>query len=92
MLLSTLMRSAAITGRTDSLDTTRVNAFFGGRQGGQWAQQTVASAFPQQAARSQQPAMDAAAGLRDLQDLHARGALTDAELEQLSARLRAQPA
>lgn len=36
VLLSQMIRTAAITGRTDS-----INAWFAGRQGGRWAQQMV---------------------------------------------------
>ena len=96
VLLSSLMRTAAITGRTDAADPRRVNAFFGGRQGGRWAQQTVAAAFPTAAphaaqgsapaAREPSPA-NAAETLRQLTELHERGVVTDAEFEKLRAQL-----
>ena len=92
------MRTVAITGRTDSIDTARVNAFFGGRQGGRWAQQTVAAAFPKAAPHAAQGSARAAREpssanpaetLRELTELHQRGVVTDAELEVLRAQLRA---
>jgi hypothetical protein len=97
MLLSRMMRTVAITGRTDAIDTARVNAFFGGRQGGRWAQQTVAAAFPkapphaaeaQPGAREPSPA-DPAETLRELTKLHQSGVVTDAEFEAVRAQLRA---
>jgi hypothetical protein len=100
MLLSRLMRTVAITGRTDSIDTTRVNAFFGGRQGGRWAQQTVAAAFPNaapSAAQGSPPAAgersraDPAETLRQLTELHQGGVVTDAEFERLRAQIRGVP-
>ena len=81
-----MMRTVAITGRTDSIDTARVDAFFGGRQGGRWAKQTVAAAFPNAAPRN--PPADPATTLRELTELHQRGAVTDAEFEKLRAQLR----
>jgi len=81
MLLSGLIRRAAITGRTDAFDTRRVNAFFGGRQGGRWAQQTVAAAIPTATPH-------AAEQLRELMKLRDRGVVTDAEFEKLRAQLR----
>ena len=98
MLLSRLIRTAAITGRTDAVDPRRVNAFFGGRQGGRWAQQTVAAAIPTAtphqgpppAAREASPA-DPAETLRELTKLHQRGDVTDAEFERLRAEIRQAP-
>jgi predicted nucleic acid-binding Zn ribbon protein len=96
VLLSRLIRTAAITGRTDAVDTRRVNAFFGGRQGGRWAQQTVAAAIPTAAPRAAEgspPAArepsteDPAETLRQLTKLHQGGVVTDAEFEQLRAEL-----
>jgi hypothetical protein len=96
MLLTRLIRSAAITGRTDAVDPRRVNAFFGGRQGARWAQQTVAAAIPTAtphaaqgpppAAREASPA-DPAEALRELTKLHERGDVTDAEYERLRAEI-----
>ena len=100
MLLSGLIRTAAITGRTDAVDPRRVNAFFGGRQGARWAQQTVAAAIPTAtphaaqapppAAREASPA-DPAETLRELTELHQGGHVTDAEFEQLRAQIRQAP-
>jgi hypothetical protein len=73
MLLSRLMRT---------VDTVRVNAFFGGRQGGRWAQHTVAAAFPNAAPHAAQgsppaarepSAANPAETLRQLTQLHRRG-------------------
>ena len=88
-LLSQMFRRVAITGRTDS-----VNAWFATRQGGRWAEQKVASAFPGIGPHGRRPAAadaapapaDPAAELRELDELHRRGVLTDSELEQLRAR------
>jgi Short C-terminal domain len=78
VLLSQLIRTAAITGRAD-----RVNAaWFAGRQGGRWVEQTVRGAMPGAALGSP------AETLRKLSELHERGVITDAELEKLRARLR----
>ena len=77
VLLSQLIRTAAITGRTDNLGD-----WFAGRQGGRWADQMVRSAMPSRGAR------DSAETLRELTELHQRGVLTDAEFEGLRARLR----
>jgi hypothetical protein len=99
MLLSRLIRTAAITGRTDAVDPRRVNAFFGGRQGGRWAQQTAAAAIPAAtphaqapppAAREASPA-DPAETLRELTNLHQGGHVTDAEFEQLRAQIPQAP-
>jgi hypothetical protein len=78
VLLSQLMRTAAITGRAD-----RVNAaWFAGRQGGRWVEQTVRGAMPTTERR------DPAETLRKLSELRERGVITDAELEELRTRLR----
>jgi hypothetical protein len=77
VLLSQLIRTAAITGRADS-----VNAWFAGRQGGRWVEQTVRAAMPTTERR------DPAETLRKLTELHERGVITDAELEELRTRLR----
>jgi predicted nucleic acid-binding Zn ribbon protein len=97
MLLSRMMRTAAITGRTDVLDNRRVDAFFGGRQGGRWARQTVAAAIPTaapHAAQASPPAerADPAETLRELTKLHQRGVVTDAEFESLRAEIQQAPA
>ena len=85
MLLSQVMRRAAITGRTDVVPTQLL-----GRQGGRWAQQWIDSAYPDAAARSRgrPPQPSAADGLRVLDDLHRRGRLTDDEFDRVRARLR----
>jgi Short C-terminal domain len=91
VLLSGMMRSVAITGRTDTLA-----AWCAGRQGGRWAQQTVRAAFPTPAPHAQRtPAAgrapapaDPAEALRELTELHQRGVVTDDEFEGLRARLR----
>jgi hypothetical protein len=91
VLLSGMMRWAAITGRTDT-----IGAWCAGRQGGRWAEQTVRAAFPWAAPRAQRtpsagraPARaDPTEALRELTELNQRGVLTDAEFEALRARLR----
>jgi hypothetical protein len=75
MLLSSMMRVDAFTGRDDA-----VKAWFDGRQAWQWQ-------APHRTAAARSPA-DAAAALRELTELHSRGIVTDAELEELRARLR----
>jgi hypothetical protein len=88
-LLSGLIRSAAITGQPDAVDAS----WLYGRQGGRWANQMVAGAMPTRAAGPAppppQPAAVPADTLRDLDDLHRRGVLTDAEFAGLRARLGA---
>jgi hypothetical protein len=89
-LLSGMMRTVAITGRTDT-----VNAWFADRQGGRWAEQTVRGAFPtlpgsgHPAARPGpvRPAGDPAKTREELEALHRGGVLTAAELERLRGRL-----
>jgi len=88
-LLSQMFRRVAVTGRTDTL-----NAWFATRQGGRWAEQTVASAFPdigphgsRRARADEAPPADPADELRELEELHRRGVLTDTELDGLRARL-----
>jgi Short C-terminal domain len=78
VLLSQLIRTAAITGRADRVNAT----WFAGRQGGRWVEQTVREAMPGAAPGSP------AETLRKLSELHERGVITDAELEKLRARLR----
>jgi hypothetical protein len=85
VLLSQMIRTAAITGRTDS-----INAWFADRQGGRWVEQTVRAAVPTAAPPSQHPeaaSADPAETLRELTELHRRGVLTEAEFEGLHARL-----
>jgi hypothetical protein len=87
VLLSQFIRRAAITGRTDTINP----AWFAGRQGGRWVEQTVHSAMPTAArpTRSTEPASgDPAETLGELTELHQRGVLTQAEFEGLRARLR----
>ncbi len=83
VLLSQLIRTAAITGRTDNLGT-----WFAGRQGGRWADQMVRNAVPTAAgprpvAPPEPPRADPAQQLRDLTELHERGVVTDAEFQRL---------
>ncbi len=91
VLLSQLIRTAAITGRTDTIDAE----WFAGRQGGRWAEQTVRAAMPTAVAKApanapkREPARSSAETLRELTELHQRGVLTDSELERLRARLGA---
>ena len=90
-LLSQMIRTVAITGRTDT-----VNAWFAKRQGGRWAEQTVSDAFPNLPPHGQQGSprvapralADPAKTLRELTELHERGVLTDDEFERLRAGLR----
>lgn len=85
VLLSQLIRHAAITGRTDD-----VHAWFAGRQGGRWVEQTVRAAVPPAAPpprTTEATGADPAERLRELTELHQRGVLTDAEFEGLRARL-----
>jgi hypothetical protein len=90
VLLSGMIRTAAITGRTDT-----IGAWCAGRQGERWAQQTMRAAFPwaaPQVARTppagQTPARaDSARALRELTELHQRGVVTDDEFETLRASL-----
>ena len=74
VLLSQLIRHAAITGRTDA-----TGDWFAGRQGGRWVEQTVRSAV------AVRPDPER---LRELTELHQRGVLTDAEFEAARTRLR----
>jgi Short C-terminal domain len=86
VLPSQLIRTAAITGRTDS-----VNAWFAGGQGGRWVEQTGRAAVPTAAPRPQGTEAASAAPaetLRELGELHQRGVLSDDEFEGLRARLR----
>jgi hypothetical protein len=80
-LLSRMIRTAAITGRTDT-----ISAWFGGRQGGRWAEQTVRAALPTTGGRGREPGASPET-LRELSDLRERGVLTDGEFETLSRDL-----
>jgi hypothetical protein len=89
-LLSQLIRNVAITGSTDN-----VHAWFAGRQGGRWAEQTIRGAFPTTGSQSHLPPptvatqpSDPARTLRELTELHRRGVVTDAEFDGLRAQLR----
>jgi hypothetical protein len=89
-LLSQMIRTAAITGSADT-----VNAWFAGRQGKRWAEQTIRAALPTAGRPAQgtppqggDPARSAAETLRALTELHERGVVTDAEFEQLRVGLR----
>jgi hypothetical protein len=77
-LLMGMMRTAAITGRPD-----QVHAWFADRQGGRWADQMVRDAYPAPRHAPKDPAVAA----RELRELHDQGVLTDAEFEQLRARM-----
>jgi hypothetical protein len=77
VLLSQIFRTAAITGRTDAYDAS----WFAGRQGGRWAEQTVAAAF------RGGPPPDPAARRREVDELQQRGVLSETEAEALRARL-----
>jgi hypothetical protein len=77
-LLSQMFRTAAITGRTDT-----VNAWFADRQGGRWAEQKVQAAFPNLPPYDRRPPTDRTEALRQLAELHERGIITDAEFERL---------
>ena len=86
VLLTTMMRTAAVTGRTDF-----VPSWVAGRQSGVWAERTVRAVLPP--AKDRQPAppspADPAETLRQLTQLHQAGVLTDAEFEQLRTRVGA---
>jgi hypothetical protein len=87
VLLSQYIRRAAITGRTNTIDP----AWFAGRQGGRWVEQTVRGAMPTATppARTTEAAgANSAEKLRELTELHEGGVLTQAEFEGLRARLR----
>jgi hypothetical protein len=80
-LLSQMIRTAAITGRTDTM-----NAWFADRQSGRWAEQHMAAALPMLPAHP--GARPPAETLRQLQDLRARGVINDTELAGLRAQMR----
>ena len=78
VLLSSMMRAEAITGRTDYVD-----GWFAGRQFGRWVYQ------PAPAAATPPPAADPAESLKTLIELHERGVISDAEFEALRRRIEA---
>ena len=80
-LFSQMIRTAAITGRTDTM-----NAWFADRQSGRWAEQAMAAALPTLPG-SARPVADPAGALRELAALHSRGAVTDAEFAEFRRRL-----
>jgi hypothetical protein len=71
-LLSGAMRAAAFTGSSRPVD-----AWFAGRQWGMWGSQWAMPA-PHAGPRA----------LADLEDLHARGVIDDAEFARLRARVQ----
>ena len=86
-----MIRTAAVTGRTDNLAT-----WFAGRQGGRWADQMVRAAVPTAAAHGpvtprEPPRADAAETLRELTDLHERGVVTDAQFQRLRTLCTCEP-
>jgi hypothetical protein len=84
-LLSQMIRSVAITGRTDN-----VNAWFADRQGKQWAERTIRRAFagtrPPQPAPPAPPPPDPALTLQRLTEMRDGGDITQAEFDRLRAR------
>jgi hypothetical protein len=78
MLLNGVIRAAAVTGNAD-----RIHTWFGGRQTGRWAEQTVAGALPMTSARRQRR-------LRTLGELQRRGDVTPDEARRLRARVSAR--
>jgi hypothetical protein len=87
-----MIRTVAVTGRTDS-----INGWVAGRQSGRWAELAVQAAFPKAGHQASvtppaagiPPPADPAETLRELTELHRRGVVTDAEFEDLRARLAA---
>ena len=86
VLLSSMMRTAAFTGSTDTVFTR-----IAGRQGGQWAERTVGHAYPTGAPHPYGAPLprsgDRAADLQALTRLHEQGLVTGAEFDDLRARL-----
>ena len=78
VLLSSMMRAQAISGRTDYVDQ-----WFSGRQFGRWVYQ------PARPAATPPPTADPAESLKTLTELHERGVVSDAEFEVLRSRIKA---
>jgi hypothetical protein len=78
VLLSSMMRAQAITGRTDYVDR-----WFAGRQFGRWVYQ------PTPAAATPSPAADPDESLQTLIELREQGVVGDAEFEILRSRIQA---
>jgi len=83
-LLSGMMRTVAVTGRTD-----HVHLWVADRQAGAWAERTMRAGLPRPAAPAPPvetpPPADPAETLRQLTQLHESGVRTDAEFERLRA-------
>lgn len=77
MLLSGLMRSVAITGNADA-----INSWFGRSEAGRWAARTAGASMP-----TRTPEARRGEALRSLKELRERGVVTDAEFERLRRRL-----
>ena len=86
VLLSSMMRTAAFTGRTDTMFTR-----IAGRQGAQWAERTVSQVYPTGTPRPygapSPQSHDPGGSVQALTQLHERGLLTDTEFEDLRAQL-----
>jgi hypothetical protein len=78
-LLSQMIRSVAITGRTDNM-----NAWFADRQGREWAERTMRRSFA--GTRPQKPPPDPAQTLQQLTELRDGGDISQAEFDRLRAR------
>ena len=74
MLLSSMIRGATVTGRSDY-----ITSWLGERQGGRYAERVVRGVVPSARPRS--------ASLRDLDELRERGVVTKDEYEKLRARV-----
>ena len=79
VLLSSMMRAQAITGRTGYVDQ-----WFAGRQFGRWVYQPAYAPAPPT------PTADPAESLKTLTELHERGVVDDAEFETLRSRILGQ--
>ena len=80
VLLSGMMRAAAVTGRPQD-----IRAWVADRQAGAWAERTIRAGLPRRSPPAQPPA-EPGATLRGLMSLRDRGVITDAEFERLRAR------